>query len=73
MWLVLCYTVQLVTSKLCTNFKILSQVVPEKSLTENVHMHYIGMRDGKKRKIEKEGKINISTLNFFYTIYLATL
>ena len=37
-------------------FKILSQAVPEKSLTENVHMHYIGMRDGKKRKIEKEGK-----------------
>ena len=55
------------------NFKILSQAVPEKSLTENVHMHYIGMRDGKKRKIEKEGKINISTLNFLYTIFLATL
>ena len=31
-------------------------------------MHYIGMRDSKKRKIDKEGKINISTLNFFYTI-----
>ena len=53
------------------NFRILSQVIPEKSLTENVHMHYIGVRDGKK--IEKEGKINISTLIFFYTIYLATL
>ena len=73
MSLILCYTVQLVISKLVQNFKILSQAVPEKSLTENVHMHYIGMRDGKKRKIEKEGKINISTLNFFYTIYLATL
>ena len=36
-------------------------------------MHYIGVRDGKKRKIEKEGKINISTLIFFYTIYLAIL
>ena len=31
------------------------------------------MRDGKKQKIEKEGKINISTLNFLYTIYLAIL
>ena len=54
-------------------FIILSQVVFEKSLTENVHMHYIGVRDGNKRKIKKEGKINISTLVFYYTIYLATL
>ena len=27
------------------NFIILSQVVAEKSLTKDVHMHYIGMRD----------------------------
>ena len=73
MWLILCYTVQLFITKLCTNLIIPSQVIPEKSLTENVYMHNIGVRDGKKRKIEKEGKINISTLNFFYTIYLATL
>ena len=35
MWLILCYTVQLVITKLVPNFKILGQVVPEKSLTEN--------------------------------------
>ena len=34
-------------------------------------MHYIGVKV--KRKFEKEGKINISILIFFYTIYLATL
>ena len=34
---------------------------------------HVNRNDGKKRKIEKEGKINISTLIFFYTIYLATL
>ena len=30
-------------------------------------MHYKGVRDGKKRNSEKEGKINISTFIFFYT------
>ena len=40
------------------NFKILSQAVPEKSLTENVHMQYIGMRDGKKKKNWKRRQNN---------------
>ena len=34
MWLILSYTVHLVIPKLCTKFIILSQIVPEKSLTE---------------------------------------
>ena len=55
------------------NLIILSQVVAMKSSTEDVHMHYIGVRDGKIEKFEKEGKINISNLIFSITIYLATL
>ena len=35
-------------------------------------MYYIGVRDGKKAKLEKEGN-NLSILIFFLTIYLATL
>ena len=54
-YMILYHTVQLVTTKLSTKFlKILSQVVPEKSLTENFNMHYIGVRDG-KRKMKTEG------------------
>ena len=34
MWLNFLYTVQLVISDVCTKFKILGQVVPEKSLTK---------------------------------------
>ena len=55
------------------NLIILSQVVAEKSLTEDLQMHYIGVRDGKIEKNEKEGKINICILIFCYTIYLANL
>ena len=40
------------------NFKILGQVVPEKSLTKNIRE-----RD-RKTEIEKEGKINLSILDF---------
>ena len=38
------------------NFKILSQVVAEKSLTKDVHMHYIGVRDGKNENLKKKAK-----------------
>ena len=38
-----------------------------------MYMYYIGMRDGKKEKWEKDGKINIIILVFCPTIYLATL
>ena len=40
------------------NFKILSQVVPEKSVTEIFPMHYIREREMDKQKIEKEGETN---------------
>ena len=56
-----------------SDFKILSQVVPEKSLMENFPMHYIGVKDGKNIKWKKSAKIKISILIFLYTIYFATL
>ena len=71
MWLILCYTVQLVIPNLSTKFENPRSGSAKKSLTENLHMHYIGEME--KGKFEKEGKINISSLIFFYTIYLATL
>ena len=33
-----------------------SQVVAEKSLMEDLHMHYIGVRDGKTEKLKKKEK-----------------
>ena len=47
------------------NFKILGQVVPEKSLTK-ISIYYIGVRDRKKRKIEKEGKNKDQHLGFVF-------
>ena len=38
------------------NLIILSQVVAEKSLTEDLHIHYIGMRDGKIENLKKKEK-----------------
>ena len=32
------------------------QVVAEKSLTEDVHMHYIEVRDGKMENLKKKAK-----------------
>ena len=56
------------------NFKILTQVVAEKSLTEkNVHMYYIRVTEGKNEKLKKDGKMRISILIFIYTIHFAYL
>ena len=52
-------------SSFVPNFRILSQVVAEKSLTEkNVHMYYIGVTEGKIENLKKEGKMRISILIF---------
>ena len=52
-------------SSFVPNFRILSQVVAEKFLTEKcLYVLYKSNR----RKIEKEGKMRISILNFIYTI-----
>ena len=55
------------------NFKILGQVVAEKSLTENFPIHCIGVKEGKNKKLKKKAKIKISILIFLYTINFATL
>ena len=45
------------------NFRILTQVVAEKFLTEKyVHMHYIRLKEG---KLEKEDEMRINILIFF--------
>ena len=49
------------------NFKILGQVVPEKSLTKISIIHYIGIRDRKKGKMEKEGKNKAQHLGFAFS------
>ena len=36
-------------------------------------MYYIGVRDGKMEKMEKDGKIDLIILVFCPTIYLASL
>ena len=42
------------------NFRILSQVVAENSLTrKNVHMYYIGVTEGKIENLKKEDKMRI--------------
>ena len=61
-------------SSFVPSFRILSQVVAEKSLTEkNVHMYYIRVREGKNEKLKKEGEMMISILIFIYTIHFAYL
>ena len=55
------------------NFKILGQVIPEKTLTENFPLHCIGVKEGKNKKWKKKAKIKIRILIFLYTIYFATL
>ena len=53
MWLFYYSTLQLITISFVTNFRILTQVVAEKSLTEkNVHMYYIRVKEGKNEKLK---------------------
>ena len=60
-------------SSFVPNFRILSQVVAEKSLTErNVHM-YIRASEGKNEKMKKESKIRICIFIFIYTVHFAYL
>ena len=60
--LIFIYTIHCAYLKVYKNFIILNQLVAEKILTENVHMCYIGLTEG---KIEKEGKM---TFIFIYII-----
>ena len=61
-------------SSFVPNFRILTQVVAEKSLTEkNVYMYYIRVKEGKNEKLKKEGKMRISILISIYTVHFAFL
>ena len=74
MWLFFCYTIQLSLSSFVPNFRVLTQVVPEKSLTEkNVYMYYIREKEGKNENLKKEGKMRISILIFIYTVHFGIL
>ena len=59
---------------LVPTFRILTQVVAEKSLTEkNVHMLYIRVKEGKNENLKKEGKMRISILISIYIVHFAYL
>ena len=61
-------------SSFVPNFRILSQVVAEKSLTEtNVHMYFIQVTEGKIGNLKKESIMKMSTFIFIYTIHFAYL
>ena len=54
------------------NFWILSRVVAEKSLTENLHMYFIGVTGGNIENLKKkESQMRISILIFINTIHFA--
>ena len=55
-------------SSFVPNFRILSQVVAEKSLTKNVQMYF-----KENEKLKKEGKMTIISLIFIYTVQCAFL
>ena len=40
------------STKFVQNFKILSQVIPEKSLKESFPMYYTGVGDGKRKNVK---------------------
>ena len=61
-------------SSFVPNFRNLTQVVAEKSLTEkNVYMYYIRVKEGKNEKLKKEGKMSFSILISIYTVHFAFL
>ena len=61
-------------SSFVPNFRILTQVVAQKSLTEkNVHLYYIREKEGKNENLKKEGKMRISILISLYTVHFAYL
>ena len=58
------------------NFRIITQVVAEKSLTvkcPSVIIYYIRVAGGKNEKLKKEGKMRNSILIFIYTVHFAYL
>ena len=72
LWLILLYTVQLLISDVYTNFKILGQVVPEKSLTK-ISIFITLKCEIEKGKIENKANINLSTMILFTVIHLVVI
>ena len=68
--LILFYTIQQVIPNICTNFKTLDAVVPERSFDTNFPMYRV-LHWSERWK--KKAKINHRILVFFLTIYLALL
>ena len=65
MWLTFLYTVQLVISDVCTKFQNSRSCISGEIFDKKFHMHYLGVRDGKRKK--KEGKIISQHLSFVYS------
>ena len=56
------------------NFRIQSQVLAERFLTEKiVYMYFIGVTEGKIEMFKNENKMRISVLIFIYTIQFTYL
>ena len=69
MWLFFCYTVQLITIKLCTKFQNPnSSSCWEIFDRKNVHMYYIRKKEGKNKNMKKESKMRISIFISMYTL-----
>ena len=60
-------------SRFVPNFRILSKVIAEKSLTEKLAICISLKWQEKIENLKKEGKMRISTLTFIYTIHCAYL
>ena len=71
--LILSYTMQQVILNICTKFQNPRCSCSWEIFDTIFPMYYIGVRDGKKQKIKKKAKNNLSILIFFPTVYLATL
>ena len=74
MWLFFCYTIQLITTKLCTKFQNPNlsscwEIFDRK----NVYMYYIRVKEGKNENLKKEGKMRISILISIYIVHFANL
>ena len=74
MWLFFCYTIQLITIKLCTKFQNPNSTSGWEIFDrKNDYMHYIRVKEGKNENLKKEGKMRISILISIYTVHFAIL
>ena len=73
MWLFFVAQYNSSLSSFVPNFRILIQVVPEKSLREKKCPYVYKSDRRKNEKLKKEGKIKISIFIFIYSIHFAYL